>query len=471
MIASSYLCLTILGGLLAIGLSINSNKKAGLLSSYNIVLGLLTVYFFFPALLLLLLNNGNYVWAPEYGLFDITLALLACILATIAFISGYITRKGKRKRLADHPPIHNTRNGTLLSTLIVLGIFLKLYVAFASGCIEINITRFSGGIRQNLGIDSLNSTLAALRNLSGMADAAATWLLIEKLQQRRGVILATSLFLFVIGLTYLGAGKRLYLLWPALAVLLGVHHYVKNIRLASLPIIAASVLSFGFLSLMYRVYAPASIIGLEIDLNQVSWAQGSLIKFYLFSLEFSTFEVFTVALNESARIVELLGTRFEAIYTTNIVPLSYFIPRILWAEKPLSYVDMAHAYRAFLLGGPLDAGGGIAATILGTSWSLGGPLGYLTTMFGLGRLCHVIDASAPSRHRVSTTRICFYALAMVTIFHLFRQGTLAWTAIIVVMQQSGLIVGFLMLAFANSRLIKRQKAWTSVSLRAHPVHS
>jgi hypothetical protein len=441
-----------------LGLRLRGPQGPALISAYTIVLGLLFLYMLLPSLLIIVLNGWQYVWIPGVGGPEgILITSLVCIIATTAFICGYLIRLTRKNGTPQQQRAGSKIARILAWSLIVTGLLIKLYIALSSGGIETNIVRVSSGVRDSLGVESISSSMVFLRYLSGIADAGATWLLLEKMRSGKRVLPTVILFTLVISFTFFGAGKRLFLLWPILAALIGVHHYVRPIRIKSLPVIGVFLLGLGFLSLMFRIYAPAFIAGVEIDLNEVAWAHGSLFKFYFFSLEFASFEVLTFVLHDAGRVVALFGSTLDAFYITNIQPFAYFVPRAIWPTKPSTFLDLSHAYRVFVTGGALDANGAVAATILGTSWTLGGFLGLLLTMLGLGRFCRFLDSNPKIRGVPRSLDLCWYALGLVTVFHLFRQGTIAWTAIIVVFQQSGMILGFFVLAIADSSSTRRKR--------------
>lgn len=460
----SAIFLAMFGISLFVGLRLRGPRGSALISAFNVSLGLFFIYLLLPAVLIATLNGGRYVWLPEVGGAEaIAVTSTVCLIASAAFILGYLVRIRRRPVIRQVDWSRSKALEMLAWSLIIFGMALKLYSGFASGGIEVNLMRFSGGIRENMGIGAISSTLVAIRNLSGIADAGATWLLLERMRSGRRLTPAIVAFAVVLGATYFGAGKRLFLLWPFLAVILGVHYYVKPIRLSRLPALGAALLGLGFLSLMFRIYAPAYIAGVDIDLNEVDWAQGSLFKFYFFSLEFASFEFLTLALYESGKVIDLFGSAIAAFYTTNIAPFAYFIPRGIWADKPDFFLDVSHAYRVVAMGGELNgAGGGVAATLVGTSWTLGGPLGVVISMLCLGRICRFLDSDPKLKETPRVMDICWYSFWIVTVFHLFRQGTVAWTAIIVVFQQSGLLIGFLVLAVVTGTTRRKLGRYGSV---------
>jgi hypothetical protein len=273
------------------------------------------------------------------------------------------------------------------------------------------------------------------------------------------------LFVFVVGLSFVGTGKRLYILWPLFVLALGIHYYKRPLRTSLLPVAAVAIIALGFLSLMFRVYAPAGLAGAEIELNDVHWAQGSLFRFYFMSLEFASFELLTLAIENPDAILRQFGGAWSAFLVTNIEPLSFFVPRAIWAGKPDLFIDLSHANRVVVLGGVLSQDIGLNSMLMATSWTLAGGIGMAVSMMALGWFAATADSRPGIRGVASPKEIVMYAFTLMLTFHIFRQGTLAWTAMIVVLQQLGLIVGFTILhsiegrggARARSKLPTRER--------------
>lgn len=437
--------------LLMFSIRMQGTKRAPLISTFNIVTGLFLVYFFLPALLLITLNRSEYVWIHDQGGHDqVSVTLLVCIFSLACYVLGYFShRPNPQTRISEQPHATHSIESIALA-LTAIGITLKVTALLGSGGIETNILRFSGGLKENLGIDSIDSKMIAIRNLGGIADAGATWYFLNKLRQKKKILLGAIIFGTTITITYFGAGKRLYLLWSIIAAAIGFHHYIKPIKISKLPLIGAITMSLGFLSLMFRIYVPANIAGLEIDLNEVEWAQGSIIKFYFLSLEFASFETLTLTIYQADRIVQLFGSTLYAFYVTNIEPFFYLVPRAVWPSKPELFLDLSHAYRVTAFGGSLDGqGGGIAATIIGTSWTIGGIVGLAISMLLLGIVCRRIDKKFQTTGRPEIAYIFTHAFCIVIIFHTFRQGTIGWIAVIAIVQQIGIIAGVIILRLAE----------------------
>lgn len=430
---------------------LRKKKSASVISAYSVVIWLFFLYLALPATLIVALNSESYVWIPEYGTDEwISLTALLCIFSLAVFLLAYFFGPTPKSFSEVKPSIHfHRRPRHAAIALIAIGLALKVYVYVASGDTETNLARLSVGVRESLGIELISPMLVALRYLSGVADAAATWLLIFALRERRRTKLYITLFIFVVSFTFIGSGKRLFLLWPLLAALVAYSCYVKKITLSAIPIGIALISTFGFATLAFRIYAPALAVAVDIDLDNVFWAQGSLLKFYFFSLEFASFETLSLVLDQTDQLVDLFGGPLSAFYVTNVEPLLYFIPRALWPGKPEVFLDLSHAYRVFIFGGRLDDGGGVAATILGTAWTIAKLPGLLITVILFARACRAIDNKQPNVRSASLTSVIWYSFALVAVFHVFRQGTFGWTVIILLFQQSGLVLGFLLILWAS----------------------
>lgn len=443
-----------------------------IISCYTVVLGLFGVYFFLPAALLVVLKGGEYVWLPRYGgLTAVAATTSLCIMAALLFIAGYAFRsRGGSARPRIALPTRQRRPAEHLAWLLVAaGIAIKLYVIMTSGGVESTLARMSTGVRIALDIEPIDSSLVALRFASGIADGAISWLLVHRLHHRRRWRLVALVFTLVLALSFFGTGKRLYILWPLVVAALGVHFYVKPLRVTLLPAAILLVLAAGFGSLMFRIYAPASVASAGIDLTEIPWAEGSLIRFYFFSLEFASFELFSLAIYNPELITNQFGGALSAFYTTNIESFSYFVPRAIWPGKPPLILDVAHANWVVVLGGSIREVGGLNSMLPGTSWALGGPLALLVTMLGLGWLSAAADGRSEIRGIPTPRTLLIYAFEIVLVFHLFRQGTLGWTAIIVVLQQLGMFLAVIMLISTEGVSLTRPVAPPSRLRRRRPL--
>ena len=458
----AYTLVLLLGTILVLAARRAQMTTAGrpLVSAYTVILGLFALYMFMPALMLLVFQNGEYVWLPSYGGYgSIALTAFVTVAALACFLGAYWLRARAGPQTAEVAPFRapGPATRTLAWAMIVLGVLLKLYALYAAGGIEESTIRLSAGARNAVGVDELSSSINMIRYLSGMADASIVWLVLHQLASRRFNIVPFVVFAIVIGLSFFGTGKRLFLLWPLVALVLGFHYYVRPLRVNLAPVAIAVVILAGFATLMSRVFLPAQAAEIEIDLYQVYWAQGSLLSFYFFSQEYASFEVFTLAIENSDAVVRLFGDAVNAFYITNIQPISYFVPRVFWPGKPEFLVDLAHAYRIYVSGGELTSGGGINGTLTATSWTFGGPIGVAVAMTAMGYLSATMDASRTVKGQLSPIGIVWYAFGLVTVFHLFRQGTLGWTVMIVIYQQLGLFAAFILLGLFDRMPARRSR--------------
>jgi len=217
------------------------------------------------------------------------------------------------------------------------------------------------------------------------------------------------------------------------------------------------------ISLLFRIFVPASVAGYTIDIRDVSYAKGSLFNFYAYSLEFSTVDMTAVALQSGGQIRAMFDGPFNAFIVTNLYPFLYGIPRIFFPWKPEGFYDFSYAISAMLTGGDYrEAEVGYASTIVGTSLILGGVAGVLIVLFALGVLVERVDR-ANQFANWTTRRIFGYSFVLSLVFHFFRQGTLGWAFVVGVVQQYGFVIGvLLLLIFTRSpRIINRPRGLTS----------
>lgn len=416
-----------------------------LISAYTVMLGLFALYLFMPAVMLLVLEGGEYVWLPSYGGYEnIALTAFVSVAALACFLGAYWLRQRASLKVVEFAAFNSPTQiaKALAWTMIIFGVLLKIYTVFVAGGVQESAIRLSAGVRDSVGVEELSSVVVIIRYLSGVADASIVWIILHQLRSKRLNAFPYVVLLIVLGLSFFGTGKRLFLLWPLVAVAIGFHYYVRPLRVNLAPTAMAAIMVAGFASLMFRIYLPAQAADIEINLYHVRWANGSLLSFYFLSLEFGTFEVLTLAIKNSENIIRLFSDPINAFYVTNIQPISYFVPRIFWPGKPDVLIDMSHAYRVFVLGGDLTSGGGIAGTLTATSWTLGGPIGVAIAMLLLGYLAAALDAVRRVVGRPSPMGVIWYAFGIVVVFHLFRQGTLGWVVLIVVFQQIGMLLAF-----------------------------
>jgi len=354
---------------------------------------------------------------------------------------------------------------------VVAGLALKFYVVYAAGGLDQTVQRLSGSVRGNSGLEQLDADAVGLRNLSGIADGAAVWLMLTAMKSKRHRLSASVILIFVMALTYTTMGKRLGLLWPLLAVAVGAHVYVKRMDIRVLPLGLAAFLGLTMGALFFRIFLPAASAGVGIDLNQIAYASGSLLSFYFYSLEFSTVEMMTVAIFGRQDINDLFGGAGAAFWETSIVPFSYIIPRAFWPDKPEALFDLSHAINAITTGTQLQSTIGFASTLIGTSYITAGIVGTIVVFVGLGIVTARIDVHLIARGW-SVGSVLRYSFFLVVIFHVFRQGTIGWVFIIAVVQQLGFIGGIVIPFLAAGRnQSKSTRPFKSPRLKGHTVES
>lgn len=430
-----------------------------LFSSYVIVLIGLALYILLPAVLIV--TAGTYTWAVDYyseETFAKTVWL--AVLAVLAFLYGnalsryrrptaFITSQAELPLLGPTPQVERV----LLLSFLLIGLALKAILIINTGGITDSVTRFSGFATQFTGVGDLDAGSIQLRTLSGIADGAATWGMLRALQQRSNEKLWLIIVVVILGLSYLTIGKRLILILPIVCILVGVHVFRRSITTRLLPLVLALAVGAGFLTISARAFLPASVVGYDVNLEN-SYAEGSMIQFYLYSLEFASLEMISVVMESGQDIIDMFGGTWDAFTVTNIQSFLYSIPRGLWPGKPSTFYDLSYGVSAALGATPFeDPTVGYASTLIGTSYLIAGIVGVLCSMFAIGLLTDRVDRRLTTQTWTNSS-VVGYAIALVVVFHLFRQGTLGWTFIVSIVQQYGTIAAFLMLSLSSRSKIK-----------------
>lgn len=453
----------------------DGHGRRHLVSANGIFIITFALYFVIPALNPLL-TEGQFYWAVMYS--DKTMILVvmcSLVWAILLYLLGYqISSISSKPALRSTSHIRPTKSPDdrraimVAIILVVVGVMMKLLAVQLGGGVEETVMRMSKGVSENQNLSVITSIVGHLRNFSGISEAGAAYLLLQALRGDRMRWLAISVFVVVVALAMLTTGKRLYILWPVLIAVCGFSCYVKTILPRHFFLILPLGLTFGFLTLMYRIYAPLYFAGLlaSFDLASVSWAQGSYWLFYFNSLEFSFFELTAAAFADRESITNILGGPLLAAYRPYIEPFLYIIPRSVWLDKPETLLDVSHAMSALVFGTDISLSTfGIASGLTGTSYVLGGAMGYTIAFLTFGFFCRRIDVRYISTRNygedVHPMRIVWLAFWIVVAFHIFRQGTLGWVFIITVVQQIGVLIGF----FAISSMQKLR--WNSAPRRLH----
>lgn len=448
--------LAVLGALVTFGFfqAPQDNKGARpVLSAFNVVLLGICLYILLPATLIL--NAGTYTWAVDYysgEVFEKTVWLGA--LGVGAFVYGNML--SRRRTAVDDTEVNSVDGagqtmslrpsaGVVLYGLLIVGFVLKVALILYSGGFAQSVTRLSDGVRQFSGVESLDAGAILLVTMSGIADGAATWGTLRSLREGRREKTWVFVLLITLGLTYLLTGKRLVIMLPIMVVIVGFHIYRRPLTTRILPIAIPFAIIVGFLTLSARVFLPAAVAGYNMDLDNIAYADGSVLQFYLYSLEFASVEMISVATEARHDILDMFGGAWNAMVTTNLEPFLYSVPRAVWPDKPTVFYDLSHGITAALGATSFeDPTVGYASTLVGTSFLIGGAIGTVVAMLLLGLLTARVDLRL-RRSVWSDGSIVMYALALVVVFHLFRQGTLGWTFIVSIVQNYGVLLSLLIL--------------------------
>jgi hypothetical protein len=446
--------LLILSVMLLLALVLGPSDTSGarpLLSGYNFVIALFVVYFAFPGWLYLA-NDHQYVWAEAYD--DSTTVnetLLLVIAALGAFVLGYRMTDIRRRASTEQP-----KDATMTATtarsmrgavyvIIAVGLGFKALAIKGSGGIDSSILRLSGYARESLDLVDVQGWVLGMRALGGFADLGATWLLVEAIRTRRGTCSSLLIFCAVIGSSYVVSGKRLTLIVPIAAVVLAISYFRRKITVKSAPLALFAVFVAGMGSLLFRILAPARIGGYNIDLATTHYAHGSLLRFYAYSLEFSTLEMSSVAISAGRSIRDSFGGAEQAFITSNLSPFLYGVPRAVFPWKPTGFYDLSYGVSGVLSGQSYSSTHvGYASTLVGTSQILAGPAGVILAFFAFGVVTRLIDRRL-RQEAWTATGVIAYAAILNIVFHFFRQGTLGWTFIVAVVLQYGFLLGLLVL--------------------------
>jgi len=447
-----------------------------LVTTTNVVALLMVLYFIFPSAGLML-NGANYTWALGYGGWpQLEFTLLMMLVATSSFVVPILCVRALRSTRMVSPPSVTTQvldsdvGRWVPLALLIIGLGLKVYLVATTGGIDAMLLRLSGNARETGQVSGLDAGDIGIRTLSGIADAAATWLLCSSMKKGQRQFSWMLLWLMTIALSYATVGKRLALLLPIIVVILAFHHYVRPLTVRMFPVLVFGAMAFGMGTLLFRIYASANAGGVVIDLDQVSYARGSLLLFYLNSLEFSTVEMMTVVIESRDAIASQFGSMDASILQLFIMPIFYTVPRVLWPNKPDQVFDLSYSVSSAILGRRAeDSNVGYITTLVGNSYFAGALFGVVMAFFLFALVCEYLDKKMLRAATPNVVRVVAFGLAVILAFHFFRMGTIAWTFLIGIVQQYGFIVGALVIAVsARHRVRPRSPLIAKPAMRLDP---
>lgn len=449
---------------------VDSNGDRPLITAHSIVVTLIVFYVIVPAFFLIL-AKGSFTWAPAYGgpasleqtIFILLLGLVGYFLGcfrvrpkNVLLIQEHGSIRTSGSDRSDYSSDDARRSGVApeymaVLALLIIGLAFKGYLILRVGGFEQTALRLSGSVSQSFGFEAPTPFENAILTLSGMADAAATWMLMRMFQRGRFLTPWLFVWLLTVSLSYLIWGKRLSLLLPAFAVLISFHVYKHYLSARLFPFLLIGSFVVGFGTLMFRIFLPAYLSHVTIDLTQVAYAGGSLMSFYTGSLEFSTVEMVAVVASARSDILAMFGGYGNTLYELFLAPALYTIPRAVWPSKPGMTYDLSYAVSSIISGTRVsDSTIGYVATIFGAGFVLGSYVGVVVSLFALARFVRWVDKVHLLRDGWSPTNILGYAFLMACTFHLFRMGTVAWTFILAGVNQYGFLLGWGLLAVVGS---------------------
>jgi len=453
-----YLLLTVIVLTLFTSFRISPKCSLGympLISGYNIVLICFGVYVAISAALPIVLNGFKFVWVEGYSTpTDQFSTLLVCWIALLMYVGFCLAlRTANRNRSNRFVSLDSAIvQPTVAYALVAIGISFKVLYIQRLGGISNTLEHASRGISANLDFAKNDALSNYVAMISYVADAATTWLLLNAMKNKRQIVAHGFLTALILGLTYIIAAKRLVLFVPVMAITAGFGIYIRQLSVRQAPALLIASLGFGAATLFLRIYVPAAIAGVSIDLYKVSWASGSLIAFYLFSLELSTFESIALSVHGSHELLQRFGGWWPAFYRVNIEPFYYLVPRIIWPTKPVQLVDISHAVASVIYHSRMDETTvGIATTLIGTSWIFGGVVGLVVGMFLLAALTSRVDVFLNKMHYATPSRIVFFSLSCSLLFHFFRQGTVGWAFLIFFQSETVFLLTTFLLLYVSAR--------------------
>lgn len=426
------------------------------LSSNSIICVLFLIYVVGSASLPIL-DGLEFTWAPSSDPPRfLALALLLALLALVTYSISYRVFRESGKQNSNEGQVHShaqlQSSQLVIILLLVVGVLIKFYLLYRVGGAAEAVTRMSSGLREQFGLEELDSSLTILRSLSSCADLAASMLVCTALFQRRRIsLLYIAIFCAVLTLTYLVSGKRTLLIELVLAIGLAYSLYVRAVSVGRLVYLIPVFLLAGWGTLALRSTVNMASNNIFFDIDQIEWAHGSSAGLYFYSLEFAFMESLALCIERAEQMTDLFGGRLAAFYTTSLEPVLYFIPRALWSGKPAHFWDFSHAVTAEMFSMPLNAvSGGVAPSYIGSAWAIGGPIGVVVYSILLGFIAAKADRYAAWHFfsgSLSPLRLHYYVLCVFACFVLWRQGGLGFAFLSVVTSQLGYIIGLLLLSY------------------------
>jgi hypothetical protein len=269
--------------------------------------------------------------------------------------------------------------------------------------------------------------------------------LISKKNQVVGFVFVLLVF---IAQYVIAGGKRSYIA-PLLIFPIMWHHYLRR------PISIRRGLFYlggGFflmaILLLFRIVVPLTIAGG----SRYEIAVGSIlqkpINFYFNTPELAMFDMIMLCIRSQEEILAAGGGWVNEFFDYNIFPGLYFIPRLLWVDKPVFHDIGQLVFSSFI--GP-ETHVGFAIGIFGVLYLFGGILGIFVGMVFLGIICKSLYYRF--RPFEMNPRVIFgYSLFIWILFMFLRFGTIGFTVLFVTQKLFiGVIIGIMLYYFYNKR--------------------
>ena len=270
---------------------------------------------------------------------------------------------------------------------------------------------------------------------------SAIFLCIISFYKKRKIPYMIAIFIMII-LIFIVSAKRSTIL-PVILIPIIYYHYKirwlnvsKAIRWTSLGVIVI------ILFLLIRIFLPAIINDAELSLDLRNL--GAILKFYLNSGEWMTFDMFLLSLKESVELNRFVGGAFNGFLYFTFASLTMIIPRAIWADKPI-LEDLGQKYYQYIENSSESVG--YAVTIWGASFQFFNILGLTLGFFILGWVLKYLYYSIKPYNGFFGD-VMLYGILFWMLFQFFRFGTMGFTTVMFIQTMA---IGMLSIFFISRK--------------------
>ncbi len=383
-------------------------------------------------------------------------ALISVSLGLIGFGIGY---KGKTFSLVKARPFEplpsriGEKQWRKNSFIILLSIVLIIIGMAANLSVFLRLGGFSKNILEYL---SPSMFFASEITIPGMLDFFTSFLVwgalllfYNRLIARKNQVVGFIFVLLVFFVQYVIAGGKRSYIAPLLILPIMWHHYLRKrigIRRGFVYLGAGFVLMAVLL--LFRIVVPLTMVGGSSYEIAASSILQKPIDFYFSTPELAMFDMIMLCIRSQEEILVAAGGWVNGFFDYNISPGLYFIPRMLWADKPVFHDIGQLVYSSFI--GP-ETHVGFAIGIFGVLYLFGGIVGTFVGMVFLGVICKSLY-SWLRPFEMNPAVIFGYSLFIWILFMFLRFGTIGFTILFVTQKLFiGVVTGILLYYFYNKR--------------------